>query len=251
MCLVVTLRSPGMDVVEAFEPEGVVAVVGAGGKKSTLYALAAELERSVLTATVRIPPFEGHVARLVVTDDPVATLADNDDWPLGLTPAREESRDRYLGYDTRVVDDLGKAATVPVLVKADGARTRWLKAPAEDEPQIPATSSVVVPVASVRSVGERLSEEHVHRPERVAALTGLTVGDRIDAEAIATVLTHGDGGMKGVPHGARVVPLLNMVDDEDLEATAREIADDLLDHPRIDRVVLGRMDLRRVVGVVT
>ena len=46
-----------MDPAEAFAPDGVVAVVGAGGKKSTLYALAAGLDRSALTATVRIPPF--------------------------------------------------------------------------------------------------------------------------------------------------------------------------------------------------
>ena len=59
-----------MDLREAFAAEGVVAVVGAGGKKSTLYALAADLGRAVLTATVRIPPFEGHVERLLVTDEP-------------------------------------------------------------------------------------------------------------------------------------------------------------------------------------
>jgi probable selenium-dependent hydroxylase accessory protein YqeC len=244
------LQNWDMNLRKAFAPEGIVAVVGAGGKKSTLYALAAEYERAVLTATVRIPPFEGHVERLEITDDPVAALEDNDEWPLGLVPGRDGDRERYLGYETETVDAMAKATDVPLLTKADGARTRWLKAPKVDEPQIPDAASVVVPVASVRSVGELLAEEHVHRPERVADLTGREPGEEIQPEDVVTVLTHENGGLKDVPEDARVVALLNMVDDDDLEATAREIADEVLAHPRIDRVVLGRMDLRKVVDVV-
>ena len=228
----------------------VVAVVGAGGKKSTLYALAADIERAVLTATVRIPPFEGHVERLVITERPTEALAGAEEWPLGLVPGRDGDRDRYLGYDTATVDDMASAADAPILLKADGARRRWFKTPADDEPQVPESASVVVPVASVRVVGEPLSEERVHRPERVAALTGLSVGDEIGIDDVVTVLTQEDGGLKGVPENAAVRPLLNMADDENLAATARKAADDLLEHPRIDRVVLGRMDLRKVVDVL-
>lgn len=243
-------EDPEVPLEEAFEPAGVVAVVGAGGKKSTLFALAGELGQTVVTATVRIPPFEGQVERLVVTDEPVSALEDNTVWPLGLTPGREEGRDRYLGYDTGTVDDLGEAADVPVLVKADGARTRWLKAPAEDEPQVPSSSSVVVPVASVKAVGEPLSEQRVHRPERVADLADVDVGEPLTPQTVVTVLTHTEGGLKNVPADARVVPLLNMVDDPGLESTARAIADQLVEHPRIDRVVLGRMDRERAIDVV-
>jgi probable selenium-dependent hydroxylase accessory protein YqeC len=242
-----------MDLIEAFDPDGAVAVVGAGGKKSTLYALSAALDRAVLTATVRIPPFEGHVSELIVTDDPSSAVeaADPDDWPLGVVPGRDGDRERYLGYETETVDELADSTDAPILIKADGARRRWFKAPADDEPQIPATADVVVPVASVRAVGEPLTDERVHRPERVAELTDLDIGEEIHQDDIVAVLTHDDGGLKGVPDGARVVPLLNMVDDESLETTAREIAADVLEDPRIDRVVLGRMDLRNVVDVVS
>jgi probable selenium-dependent hydroxylase accessory protein YqeC len=239
-----------MDPGEAFVADGVVAVVGAGGKKSTLYALAADLERAVLTATVRIPPFEGHVERHVVTGEPAAVVADNGAWPLGVVPGRDGDRDRYLGYDTGTVDHLAASTDLPILVKADGARRRWFKSPADDEPQVPGAAGVVVPVASVRAVGEPLSEERVHRPERVADLTGLDPGEEIRPEDVATVLTHDRGGLKGVPDGAAVRPLLNMVDDDDLEATARGIATEVVAHPRVEAVVLGRMDLRRVVDVV-
>lgn len=239
-----------MDLRDAFDPEGIVAVVGAGGKKSTLYALAAELDRAVVTATVRIPPFEGQVERLAVTDDPISLLRDNDEWPLGLVYGRDGERDRYLGYEPATIDEMAEETDAPLLVKADGARTRWLKAPKADEPQIPSSADIVVPVASVRSVGEPLTEERVHRPELVAELTGRELGDPIQPGDIVRVLTHENGGMKDVPADARVVVLLNMVDDAGLEATARAIAEDLLEDGRIDRVVLGRMDRATAVDTL-
>ena len=240
-----------MDPAEAFAPDGVVAVVGAGGKKSTLYALAAGLDRAVLTATVRIPPFEGHVARHVLTEDPSSVLGANETWPLGLVPGRDGDRDRYLGYGVDTVDAMADATDAPILVKADGARSRWLKAPADDEPQLPGSTTFVVPVASARAVGEPLDGDRVHRPEQVAAITALDPGEAILPRDVATVLTHPEGGLRGVPDGATVRPLVNMVDDADLEATARQIAAEVIGHDRIDAVVLGRMDLRQVVDVVT
>ena len=230
-----------MDLVEALGAgAGLTCVVGAGGKKTTLYALAARIPRAVVTATVRIPIFDNRVADVAVTDDPVAAVEGANEWPVGVVPEREG--DRYLGYDPETVDAIAASgAADAVLAKADGARTRWLKAPNDDEPRIPASTDTVVPIASVRVVGEPLSEERVHRPERVAAVTGLDLGDRIQAEDVATVLASEDGGHKGVPDGATVVPLVNMVDDDALEATAREVADGVLDRTDVPRVVLARM----------
>lgn len=239
-----------MDLRAAFEPGDVTAVVGAGGKKSTLYALTEELEQVVLTATVRIPPFENHVERLALSEDPIRTVSENDSWPLGIAPERDGDRDRYLGYDPQRIDDLAAATNVPILLKADGARTRWLKAPATDEPQLPTTTDLVVPIASVSAVGERIDDEHVHRPERVASLLDRSVGGRIEPADIVTVLTDEQGGLKDVPSDARVVPLINMVDNEGVETVAKEIAAGLLADERIERVVLGRMDRGRVVDVV-
>ncbi|MFB6353907.1 MAG: selenium cofactor biosynthesis protein YqeC [Halobacteriales archaeon] len=230
-----------MDLVEALQADrGMTCVVGAGGKKTTLYALAERLQRAVVTATVRIPIFDPQVADVVVTDDPVGAVEAAADWPVGVVPERDD--DRYLGYDPAMVDELAAAGVADaVLVKADGARTRWLKAPGPDEPRLPAAADVVATVASVQVVGEALTAEHVHRPERVAALTDLSLGETVRPEHVAAVLAHDDGGRKGVPAGATVVPLLNMVDDATLEATARAIATELFDRADVASVVLARM----------
>ncbi len=238
-----------MDLRAAFEPNELTAAVGAGGKKSTLYALAEELTRAVVTATVRIPPFDDRVERLVSTDDPVSTVSRNDAWPLGVVRGRDGGRNRYLGYDTDVISDLATSTDVPILLKADGARTRWFKAPGAEEPQLPAATDLVVPIASVKAVGERLDEERVHRPERVASVLDRPLGSRIRTSDIVAVLRDERGGLKGVPADARVVPLINMVDDERLETAAGEIANGLLEADRIERVVLGRMDRGTVLDV--
>jgi len=240
-----------MDLIEALSADAnLVCVVGAGGKKTTLYALANRLDRAVVTATVRIPIFDDHVADVRVTRDPVGALRDADAWPLGLVPERERD-DRYLGYDRETVTAIrATPGHGPVLVKADGARTRLLKAPDEREPQIPATADTVIPVASARVVGNPLAEEHVHRPERVAELTGLGLGDPVGPEDVGAVLASRQGGRKRVPPDATVVPLINMVDDEDLAATGRAIAETIHDRADVARVVLARMNEPRVVDVI-
>jgi probable selenium-dependent hydroxylase accessory protein YqeC len=253
------------DVVDALDAAaGTTCLVGAGGKKTTLYALADRLDRAVLTATVRIPIFDREVAAVRVTEDPVAALRatespgtggeSGDAFPLGLVPERERD-DRYRGYDPAVVDRLAAAHDGPVLVKADGARTRLLKAPDDREPQVPAGADRVIPVASAGAIGEPLTGETVHRPERVAAVTGAEVGDEITPELVGRVLADERGGLKGVPPGATAIPLINAVDDDADEAVAREVA--RVVHERADasgvdvpRVVLARMIDGEIVAVI-
>ena len=245
------------DLPAALSARGLVAVVGAGGKKSTLYTLARRLDRAVLTATVRIPIFDEEVESVVVTDDPVAAVEAADSFPVGVVPERERE-DRYRGYDRETVADLASRVadeTDAVLVKADGARTRLLKAPDDREPQIPATADTVLPIASAQVVGKPLSDKHVHRVERVAAVTELDRGDEIRFSDVAAVLASEAGGLKDAPEDATVVPVVNMVDDDALRAIGEDIAQQVLDRTaddsRVDRVVLTRMTADEpVVAVV-
>ncbi|SFF97687.1 probable selenium-dependent hydroxylase accessory protein YqeC [Halopelagius inordinatus] len=222
------------------DEESVVSVVGAGGKKTTLYRLAGETD-GVVTATVRIPIFDDEVARVVVTEDPRRAARAETRRPLGLVPERERE-DRYFGYDPDIVDELAGSGIGPLLVKADGARNRLFKAPDDREPQIPRASTHVLALASARVVGEPLAERAVHRPDRVSELTGLSAGEEIRPSHVATVLAHERGGLKAVPDGADAVPTVNMVDTSELADVGREIARGVLDRTSaVDRVLLTKM----------
>jgi probable selenium-dependent hydroxylase accessory protein YqeC len=227
-------------VTELGLDSGLTAVVGAGGKKSTLYTVGAELDRAVLTTAVRIPRFDDHVAELHESADPVSTLESVREWPVGLVPAFEESR--YLGYELGTIGEIAESP-IPeaVLVKSDGARNREFKAPGEDEPRIPQGADRVLGLVSTHVVGKPLTEEYVHRVDRVGALTGLEPGEEIGVDDVATVLSSPAGTEKSVPRSAEYIPVLNKVDDLADRETARAIADRVLDGSRADRVALTQL----------
>jgi probable selenium-dependent hydroxylase accessory protein YqeC len=229
-----------MDIVDALDARrGTTCFVGAGGKKTTMATLAERLDHAVVTATVRIPIFDGWVEKVVVTETPREAIEDATAWPLGVVPTQERP-DRYRGYDPETVADLADTDH-PILVKADGARMREFKAPSDREPQLPSTASTVVPIASAHVVGEPLTDDVVHRVDEVAAITGLDPRDEIRPQDIAAVLASGRGGLKDVPADATAIPLLNMVDDGGLETSARAVAGAIHDRTDVPRVVLAEM----------
>jgi molybdenum cofactor cytidylyltransferase len=88
-------------------------------------------------------------------------------------------------------------------------------------------------------LGESLNDDTVHRAERISQLSGIPTGWPITDETIVTVLCHAEGGLKNVPLQARVVPLLNKVEDPARLTMARQIGTKLLACERIDSVAIG------------
>jgi molybdenum cofactor cytidylyltransferase len=111
-----------------------------------------------------------------------------------------------------------------VLVEADGARGRSIKAPAEHEPVIPPAATHVLAVVGIDALGEPLDEAIAHRPERIAQLLRLALGTPLGPRHIADLLAHPLGGRKGAPAAARFLPVINKVHDEAALRGARVIA---------------------------
>ncbi|MEJ2602672.1 MAG: selenium cofactor biosynthesis protein YqeC [Gammaproteobacteria bacterium] len=238
--------------------DGITCVVGAGGKKSLLYRLVREHPaRVALTATVHTTRFPA--------DLPVARVVDDVGNLSGLVAAADRSRSvayacpsgkpgRHAGVDPATIraihDDERFVAT---FVKADGARMRGIKAPSEDEPVLVPGVTTVVPVLSVGSVGEALTDRIAHRPERIEAITGLVRGATVTPEALGRLLASEQGGLRGAA-GADVAPVINMVDNDRREELARAAAVAALSMTtRFDRVVLCclKRTAEPVVAVVT
>ena len=76
----------------------------------------------------------------------------------------------------------------------------------------------------VDGVGMELNEKNVFQPERISRLTGIPLGGRINAESMATLMTHPEGIFKGAPASSRVVAFLNKVDLSDGLGKAEEVA---------------------------
>jgi probable selenium-dependent hydroxylase accessory protein YqeC len=223
--------------------EGIVCAVGAGGKKSVLYQLVREHPGHVaLTATVHNTEFPADldVQQIIDDDENLRARLRQAAGLRSVAYACPSSKaGRHAGASPATIraihDEGGFAATY---VKADGARMRWVKAPSPEEPVLVPGTDIVIPVVSARAIGEPLGERVAHRVDRVAAVTGVAPGKPLTPEAIARLLTSEHGSLQRAG-GARVAPVINMVDNEEQEEKARAAANVAIAMTsRIDRVVL-------------
>src|SRR5690606_22883152 len=102
------------------------------------------------------------------------------------------------------------------------------KAPAAHEPVIPSRTTDVVVCVGLDVLGKPLTEEHVHRPEIVARLAKVELGEPVTMEIIMRVLVHEEGGRKGLPEGARLHALLNNPEDEEQRKVGTKLAGRLI-----------------------
>jgi probable selenium-dependent hydroxylase accessory protein YqeC len=251
-----------MDLSEALGLGGreVVALVGGGGKTTMMYRLCRDAarrgRRAVATGTARFtPPADGLDAPSLVDENEerlvisvAKRLSSDEPWIIAATGHGSQGRLLPLSYDA-----VARLTLIPdldlIAIEADGSAMRPFKAPAEHEPAVPPSATIVVAVVGADIFGRSLAEDAVHRPERVAALTGAEPGAPVTPAMVAAVLSHPEGGCKDVPAGARFVALINKVTPA-REQQARETAKLLLD-AGIERVVLAQVrEEQAVVGVL-
>jgi molybdenum cofactor cytidylyltransferase len=226
----------------------IIALVGAGGKTTAMYRLGRELAdqgwRVVATTTTMIrPPVAGQSEALVVHGDPthamrMAAEALRDKHLITLASEHLVAKNKLRGVRPDLAASLLDLADA-VIIEADGAKGRSLKAPAAHEPVVPRETTLLVPVVGIDAVGRPLTDETVHRVQLVSGLTGLACGETIHASVLASLLTHKQGALKSAPAHARVAPLINKVDDEAALAIARQIAGSIKGDPALDRVLIG------------
>ena len=114
-----------------------------------------------------------------------------------------------------------------------------LKAPGDHEPAIPSFVDGVVVVVGLTALGQPLTEEWVHRPERFSELAEAALGDPISIVALTKVLLHPKGGLKGIPPGVKRICLLNQADTPVLQARGSQIANLLL--PTYETIIVASM----------
>jgi len=235
------------------KPRAVISLVGAGGKTTLMFRLAKELSlggnKIVTTTTTRIlEPTPEETGTLFIEPDEEKVknfVRSRLDQLRHITVARERLEwGKLKGISPGLVDELSDLQGIDaVIVEADGAAGRPVKAPREHEPVIPKSTTVVVAILGVDGLEMKLNEENVFQPERISKITGVAVGERLTDEAMATLVTHPEGIFKGSPSSSRIVVFLNKVDIPDGVAKARSAAQKILDkkHPQIERIVLGRV----------
>jgi len=227
----------------------VISLIGGGGKTTLMFALGKELsllrKGILLTTTTKIW-------------DPEPSDEFGLFWSARLERVKEwvkENLDRYrylLVAQDRL--DNGKLQGIPprwiselfsipgifyVIIEADGAAGRPLKAPREGEPVIPAETTLLIPMVGIDALGKPLQEDYVFRSRIAAEILKEKEGAEVKEEMIGRLLA---ASLRNKPREARVIPFINKIDLPDGLEKGRSLARNLLESisPEIERVILGQ-----------
>lgn len=239
---------------------GMLSLIGAGGKTTTLFCLAHELwqagGRVLVTTTTKIfKPTKPHVHKLYLTQDLEALLEE--------LAKIKEAGIVAIGYG---LDDAGKLVGLPpdwfsrleksramdwILIEADGAASRPFKVPLDHEPVVPDACLLTVWVMGMQVLTRPLTPDWVHRAERAAALLGVELGTPVHSEQIIQLVRHPFGCLKGIPPRSRKVALINQADSGEEVKKAIALGRELMQHG-LDRVVItSYLDNDPVKEVIT
>jgi len=195
-----------------------IAIIGAGGKTTTMYTLAGELAQQgkhvITTTTTQIFYPEPAETDLLIIESNSDTLLKTieESWPQchRITVAERILRAGKLGglQPEQPYELLMNSGAHVVIVEADGARHRMIKAPAEHEPVIPSHTNVALLLMSAAAINKPLDENTAHRPEFIASVTGIRVGDVLSPAVIAKLMTSEQGALKHIPQTASAYLLI-------------------------------------------
>ena len=185
-----------------------IALVGAGGKTTLLFALAEEARSGGKKAIVTTSTHIRRPDHFFITDDDIeglsAALADQG---IAVVGSGDPGRKLCSAPETFMAQAAGLADVV--FIEADGSRMLPVKAPAAHEPVLRGDEQLVIAVAGMSALGRPIAEV-CHRSERVTAILGKEPSDTLVPADIAVLLSHPEGGRKLVP--ARFAAVLNQVD---------------------------------------
>lgn len=231
------------------EEPNCIAFVGSGGKTTALFQLARQLKPPVIVAATshlgvwQVPFADKHIVAKSQND-----LANLEKDLNGVVLITGEAKDeKFQPAHHEVIASLREFCanhSIPLLIEADGSRQKPLKGWAEHEPPIPDFVDHVVTVVGLSGLGKPLTEEHVHRPEIFAELSGLKAGEIIDSNAVTHVLSHDKSSLKNTPPYARRTALLNQADTLELQASAQAITKELLS--KYHSIVISSLEQEKI-----
>jgi len=207
-----------------------VHLIGAGGKTSLMFALARALvqaeQRVLCTTSTRImPPRPDQAPRLLIEDDPaqlLAALASAKEAHCTVAAARKGAK--LLGYEPEILDALHAADPQRcMLVEADGAAGRPLKAHAPWEPALSPQAQLVIAVLGARGLGGRLQQE-VHRPALAVARLGLLPDQAVTPAHAARLFFHPQGYLRALPPTAELRVFISQVRTRGQQDAAQRLA---------------------------
>lgn len=233
------LRMDFLTLTEALglKSGAIVALVGGGGKTSTMLRLcqesAIEGRRVLATTTARMKLEElATMEDVLLWDDrdPMmrtwrscrGSSAGDAPWIDALLSGRESRpksatflgrslmRDKVIGLPSEVLGDLlSRLSWDAVVVEADGSRGRSIKGHRLGEPAIPLCATHCVIVIGADGIDVPVTEESCHRPEVIQDLLGLARGETLSPRRVVDLFCHPRGLLSKIPGDVETLVYVN------------------------------------------
>jgi len=235
--------------------KGVISLVGAGGKTSLMSALARELVssgRKVLTTTttrIFMPDGDRFSSTIVsdVAEEIVAQakvlLGDHAHLTAGAAFLKDQGK--LNGLNPSVIENVLHSGLFDfIIIEADGAARRSLKACAPHEPVVPQFSDRIVALAGLDAVAKPLTDEWVFRPSIFSRITGLESGQDITESSIALAMVYDMSSLSETRGESLKIAFLNKADNEQAQKAGERIAAFLEkeDESIFDRIIIGTLN---------
>jgi len=230
-----------MELLKAFNfsKQGVISLIGGGGKTSLMFDLAKALVQSgrtvLTTSTTKIfYPSKNDSPELIITQD-MDDLMQKSRRLLKEVPhftagcSLDPEKGKIIGFSSQFIDKLWEQHLFDwIIVEADGARRMPIKSSADHEPVIPPKSTHLILVTGLDAVGTPLDDHHVHRSEIFSQNTGLPMGSALTEKSMSIGLAvEMKKAKNSCPHAFGTV-FLNKADTPDEINSGKKIATYLL-----------------------
>lgn len=246
-------RSGSLSEALGLKTREMVSLTGAGGKTTLMFRLAGELflqgKKVITTTTTKIlEPTKDETPHLFVSGEEGKVrdfVSRRLDEYGHITLAGERlGSGKLKGLSSGFLNNLWNSYEIDaIIIEADGAAGRPVKAPKEGEPVIPSGTTLVMALLGVDGVGIALTDENVFQAERISKITGIPAGGKMTEEGMALLMTHPEGLFKSAPDSSRLTAFLNKVDISEGLVKARKIARNIFEKKavKIERVILGQL----------
>ena len=197
------------------ENKEMLSFVGAGGKTTTIFALAKELKnlgKKVLisTTTAIYDPeqvfdyyFLGDIEKDFQAREGTITIF-----------AERLEAGKLRGVAREKLDDIYRSNIFDfILIEGDGSKEKSIKAPREGEPIIPDLSTKTIGIIGLDSLGQEINENNVHRSELFLNIVGKNKGEKIEGKDIVRLVSDPKGLFKS-SRGDKILLLNKYREDE-------------------------------------
>lgn len=146
------------------------------------------------------------------------------------------NKGKLIGLSLQKIENIIKREIFDyILIEADGAKRKPIKAPADYEPVIPRSTTMIIGVVGLDCYGRKI-EEIVHRPELFTDITETNIFEKIDDNIIVRLVLNENGLFKN--SFASNILLLNKACTKTDILNGYKIKKNLLENDFKDKIII-------------